>query len=205
MRVGRDGGILPGRAEERGETHRSARRSFPHARNHHGDSMLSQNGWPVLAPQHTHLWVIPDTSRHLRLAGGPAGFVLTHLALWFHEVIEQLDAGPWDEWAYAVRPVTGSSSVMSNHSSGTAVDLNAATHPYGQRDTFGPQNRTRIRTRLERVYDGAIRWGGDYKTTPDDMHFEIATGRDSIAALAARLRNSHRGRRVWSAFPRDPR
>jgi hypothetical protein len=166
--------------------------------------MRSQNGWPVLDLRHTHLWVIPDTQRHLRLAPGPAGFLLTHLALWFHEVVESLDAGPWDDWAYDVRHVTGSSSVWSNHSSGSAVDLNASLHAYGQRNTFRADQVRAIRTRLERAYGGAIRWGGDYKTTPDEMHFEIALGLDPVAQVAARLRNSPRGLRVRSANPGLP-
>lgn len=203
--MGRDGGILPARAEVRGECHRSARRPLHLPSTTLETIMHSANGWPVLESRHTHLWVIPDTSRHLRLEPGPGGFLLTHLALWFHEEIEPLDAGPWDDWAYDVRPVTGSVVVMSNHSSGTAVDLNATLHPYGQRDTFGVQKRRRIRERLDRCYGGSIRWGGDYKTTPDDMHFEIALGRDPIASVAAGLRNSPRGRRVRRFNPGFPR
>lgn len=163
--------------------------------------MRSTNGWNVLEERHTQLWVIPGTERHLRLTPGPAGFLLTHLALWFHEAVEPLDAGPWDDWAYDRRLVTGSSFLWSCHSSGTAVDLNATLHPYGQRNTFRADQARRIRTRLERAYGGAIRWGGDFQTTRDEMHFEIALGPDPIAAVAGGLRNSRRGRRVRHSNP----
>ena len=94
--------------------------------------MQSQNGFPVLATNHTtgplprlRKWVIPGANRHVYLRDGSVGFLLVHFALWFHETISRLDQGVWDEWGWAVRNVRGSSTVISNHASGTAVDLNA--------------------------------------------------------------------------------
>ena len=138
-----------------------------------------QNGWPVIATSRTtgplprlRKWVVPGTGRTLSIRDGSAGFVLIHLALWFHENIERLGDGIWDEWGWAYRPVRGSSSGFSNHAGGVAVDLNATRHPLGQRGTFTKAQTTAIRAELGR-YDGAIRWGGDYVNRPDEMDFEI--------------------------------
>ena len=161
--------------------------------------MNSQNGWPVLEARHTYKWVIPEVGRHLVLAPGPAGFLLAHLALWFHEQLQPLDGGVWDDWGYAVRMVRGSSSTVSNHSSGTAVDLNATKHPLGVRNTFTLDQEREIRARLAGRYAKAIRWGGDYQSRADEMHFEIVGSTADVLALARTLRNSPRGRRVGSA------
>ena len=158
--------------------------------------MLSQNGWPVLQTGETYLWSIPDTSRRLRLSFGPSGFVLVHLALWFHEVIEPLDGSTLDDWGHAVRTVRGSTTVVSNHASGTAMDLNAQSHPLGVRNTFNGGQAHRIRERLAGRYEGTIRWGGDYQTRADEMHFEVNCQSSRILALARTLRDSSRGRRV---------
>lgn len=162
---------------------------------------VSVNGWPVLDARDTFLWQVPGTGRHLRLAPGPPGFLLTHLALWFHERIEPLNVPPWDDWAHAVRPIRGGGSVMSNHASGTAVDLNAQLHPMGSRNTFAARDTSRIRARLRGVYGGAIRWGGDWATRPDEMHFELDSQKSLVLEVADRLRNSPRGRRVLDGNP----
>jgi hypothetical protein len=161
--------------------------------------MLSQNGWRVLQAGETHQWLIPDTGRWVRLHPGPAGFVLAHLALWFSEKVERLGVDAWDDWGYAYRPIRGQSSGFSNHASGTALDLNATKHPLGVRGTFTLEQQSRIRGRLERVYRDAIRWGGDYQNRADEMHFEIVVGEPAVLALANRLHNSPRGRRVRDA------
>jgi hypothetical protein len=158
--------------------------------------MLSQNGWRVLQAGETRQWIIPDTGRWLRLSQGPAGFVLTHFALWFHKRIEPLDPAPWDDWGWAVRPIRGSSTTMSNHASGTAIDLNATKHPLGVRNTFTLDQASRIRVRLRERYDGCIRWGGDYENRADEMHFEVNVGQARILALADALDFTRGGQRV---------
>lgn len=161
--------------------------------------MRSQNGWPVITTGDTWQWILPGTGRWLRLHRGPAGFVLAHLALWYHEAIEPLDHGTWDDWGWAFRMVRGSSDSVSNHASGTAIDLNATSHPLGARNTHTKTQQARIRARLGGRYERAIRWGGDYEFRADEMHFEVITGSAGVLALANRLRDSSRGRRVESA------
>jgi hypothetical protein len=154
----------------------------------------SQNGWPVLSSGDTKKWTIPDTGRHLILAKGAAGFILVHFALWFHESVEELDDGQWDDWGWANRPIRGSTST-SNHASGTAMDLNATKHPLGVQDTFTGEQERKIRKRLD-LYDGCIRWGGDYQYRADEMHFEIDATKAAVVKVAERLRDSPRGVRV---------
>lgn len=167
----------------------------------------SQNGWPALASSSPalHTWVVPGASgtTRLRLRNGSAGFLLAHLALWFDQKVEDLVGnyeGGLDDWAYAYRPVRGYSSALSNHSSGTAVDLNATDHPLGVTDTFSPAEERLIRGRLE-LYAGCIRWGGDYQGRKDEMHFEIDQPLAACEAVARALLDTPRGLRVLASNP----
>src|SRR5690348_2527440 len=99
---------------------------------------------------------------------GSAGFLLAHLATRFDRRVEGLTEPVLDDWAYAYRPVRGY-EVLSNHASGTAIDLNATDHPLGVTGTFTAKEQTTIHKILER-YDECIRWGGDYVNRKDSMH-----------------------------------
>lgn len=160
----------------------------------------SHNGWTVIEEASTKVWRIPVKGdlRHLRLRKGDAGFVLAWLALWFHENIEPLNQGQWDEWGYAKRKI-GATTLWSNHASGTACDLNATKHPQGVRGTFSAFKQRRIRRVMRRRFDRLVRWGGDYVQTPDDMHFEIVGNGTQIDRLARRLRDTRRGKRLIRA------
>lgn len=139
----------------------------------------------------------------VRLARGEAGFLLAHLALWFHEAVEPLNTQrQLDDWGWAVRPIRGS-TVMSNHASGTAVDLNAILHPMGvpTASTFTAAQIARVHRRL-RHYRGMIRWGGDYVNRPDGMHFEIDRGHDQVKAyVREHVHDTLRGHRIREANP----
>lgn len=163
----------------------------------------SQNGWPAFtSPGATklHKWVVPGTNRHFVLRNGSAGFLLCHFILWYHEAIHKLDeAGSvWDEWAWAFRAVRAGSD-LSNHASGTAVDLNATKYPLGT-TLMAKWRKTKIRARLL-FYRGCIRWGGDYNSRKDEMHFEINRPLSACERRARRLMNTPRGRRILDANP----
>jgi hypothetical protein len=157
-----------------------------HTRGFEGGLILanSQNGWAA-----------GDTGvldRNFTVAGvtfpggvrrGDVSVVLRYVAEQVNARVEPLVAG-WC-WGYNYRPVTGGGS-LSNHSSGTAIDVNAPDHPYGKRDTFTPEQRAVIRQILAEV-GGAVRWGGDYSGNRDDMHFEINVSAAEVANVAARL------------------
>lgn len=163
----------------------------------------SQNGWPALDADspYLHTWVIPDTARKLRLRGGSAGFLLIHLALWFDQKVENVEGGILDDWGYAYRPVRGYTTTLSNHSSGTAMDLNATAHVLGAEDTFSPEDEMRIRSRVNRFFDDTIRWGGEYRGRKDEMHFEIDASLPVCEKVARRLMSSPRGKRILAANP----
>lgn len=166
------------------------------------------NGWPVLFDNRTtgdlprlRKWIVPDAGRHLYLRDGSVGFNLIHLALWFHERIERLDLGVWDDWGWAVRPIRGQTSGYSNHAGGAAEDLNATRHPLGVpvAATFTDKQAAAIHRRLP-LYEGCVEWGGDW-SRPDGMHFEAARDLAAHERVARLLVETPRGRRVIAANP----
>lgn len=165
---------------------------------------LSQNGWPALSAgsRLLHTWVIPGKGDDtlLKLRNGSAGFLLAHLALSMDSKVEVLDEPVLDDWGFAYRPIRGYATGLSNHSSGTAEDLNATDHPLGRDGTFSEVEVVQIHRFLER-YQGCIRWGGDYRSRKDEMHFEIDRDIAACEAVARRLVDSKRGQMVLKANP----
>ena len=139
----------------------------------------SQNGWPA-SPDQKEIGIkefkIKNTDRKMRLQKD-AGVILTALAAEFHAQVEPIDEGVFDDWAYAYREVRGSDSDLSNHSSGTAIDLNATKHPLHAENTFTKQQAATIRELCKKY---GVRWGGDYTKRKDEMHFEIVETPDEV-------------------------
>lgn len=134
--------------------------------------MKSQNGWPA-SPDPKAIKIksypIPGTDIKVRVAEAAAP-LLIHFAAEFNERVEKIDKGELDDWGFAFRMVRGSEDSLSNHSSGSALDLNARRHPLGKRDTFTPEQKI-ILDELCAKYK--LRGGYTYKNRPDDMHFEV--------------------------------
>jgi hypothetical protein len=147
--------------------------------------VLSQNGWSANDISQTANYTIGN-DRIVRLRRGDAGFLLKHFADWFDKNVEDIDIGA-DDWGYAERTIRGDATTLSNHASGTAIDLNATKHPLGKRGTFTAAQTFKIRNQLK-VYGGAIRWGGDYTGRPDEMHFEINANAATVGKVATNLR-----------------
>lgn len=135
-------------------------------------------------------YTIPGTRQRIALRKGDVSVILLDFMAWFHREIERIDGGTLDDWGYAERNVRGSTTITSRHAIGGAVDLNALKHPLGKRNTFNADKRARIRAKL-REYSGVIRWGGDYVSRPDDMHFEINKGPTACKAVADRIRTKN--------------
>jgi hypothetical protein len=133
---------------------------------------ISSNGWGASKdPSLIHIKPFPikGTDEKLR-CNAICGPVLAAFASEFHSKVEPLDVGKLDDWGYAYRPIRGETTGLSNHASGTAIDLNASRHPLGRKDTFKPEQVKMIHELIKKY---GLRWGGDYKTRKDDMHFEI--------------------------------
>lgn len=146
----------------------------------------SQNGWPASEDQKEidiKIFKIEGTDRKMRLQKD-AGVILAAFAAEFHAQVEPIDEGVFDDWAYAYRDVRGSDSDLSNHSSGTAIDLNATKHPLHAENTFTKQQAATIRELCKKY---GIRWGGDYAKRKDEMHFEIVETPDEVKARITKM------------------
>lgn len=148
----------------------------------------SQNGWPASADR-ADIAVEPFKVGSVEFPGGvragAVAAILAYVVREFHARVEPLVEG-WC-WGWSFRTVAGSATV-SNHGSGTAVDVNAPRHPLGAIGTFTATQKRVIRAILKEV-DGAVRWGGDYTGRKDEMHFEINTDMAGVDRVAARLTN----------------
>jgi hypothetical protein len=128
-------------------------------------------------------YLVEGTALKLRCAKS-VGPLLAAFAAEFHELIEPIDNGGLDDWGYAYRMVRGDPTKLSNHSSGTAIDLNATKHPLGKAGTF-PAEKVPMIEALAKKY--GLTWGGDYRNRKDEMHFEISIDATKAAALITKL------------------
>lgn len=135
--------------------------------------LTSPNGWPANEDRNAikiKSFAIPGTSLKIACAK-PVAALLVNFCKEFHELVEPIDKGQLDDWGFAFRMTRGSERILSNHSSGTAVDLNALKHPLGKSNTFTKEQRNTI---LLLITKYGLAWGGNYKKRIDSMHFEIA-------------------------------
>ena len=148
--------------------------------------MISSNGWPASkdrAEIGIKSFAIEGTEIKLACAEKVAP-LLVGFAKEFHELIETIDGGGLDDWGYCFRMVRGSPTNLSNHSSGTAIDLNATKHVLGRVGTFPAEKVPMIRA-LAKKY--SLRWGGDYQNRKDEMHFEVAILPSKVEAAISKL------------------
>lgn len=143
----------------------------------------SENGWPVIESQSDRKLVvirIPGTGTPgipLRVQKDCAP-LLAYVSFRVHTEVSDLKAGNrpgvQDEGGYNYRAIDGS-SVQSNHSSGTAVDLNWTKYPM-----FKRRMNKKERAAAEAIaadLSEVIRWGGNYRPARvDEMHWEIKPG-----------------------------
>jgi hypothetical protein len=145
----------------------------------------SQNGWSANDRSMIASYSLPGGRVALRK--GDASVVLLWVANRFHETVEPLR---WPgNWGYAERPIRGSSTTLSNHASGTALDLNAPAHPLGKRGTFSAAQVRAIRSILG-FCEGTVRWGGDYRSRADEMHLELVANARGLARVADKIRGA---------------
>lgn len=160
-----------------------------------------QNGWPITGRLFT--FRIPHANRRLTLHNSWAGYLLADLANQFDKRIQRLDPPgnePVDEGGYVKRRIAGT-NVWSNHADGLAEDLNWNAHAYSVEDTFTTEEVREIHRLLAKRYRGVIRWGGDYRNTKDEMHFEIVGTPADCRRVARFVRWTPRGRNLVRVNP----
>jgi hypothetical protein len=148
--------------------------------------LKSYNGYPASkdpAEIKIKSYPVKGTDRKLKCAES-VGPLLAAFAAEFHTLIEPIDEGTYDDWGYAFRMVRGSTDRLSCHSSGTAIDLNATKHPLGKAGTFPAEKIPMLRA-LAKKY--GLKWGGDFKSRPDGMHFEVEISPAKAKALIESL------------------
>jgi D-alanyl-D-alanine carboxypeptidase len=135
-------------------------------------TQTSQNGWPASASASA----IDVISFPVNLKSGTKKISLARATgRSFVEIIEW-----WDKniepvtmiGGHNYREIRGSEGTgkLSNHSSGTAIDINWDKHPLAAVGTI-PADKVGA-LRLEATKRG-LRWGGDYRGRKDEMHFEV--------------------------------
>lgn len=180
------------------------------------------NGWPLLQPDSDRLKskAVPGVkNRKLQMEADVLPLFL-NFARWYDKRIYRLNkpGDTFDEWSYsAPRKGNAAPTSWSDHSSGTAVDLNATTvGAQGPRERSYWEGRSkRLRTLGQKRYKivekglrkyGVLMWGGasdlggDY-TQPknwDWMHFAIKPGvsRADVKAQIAKMKIGPDGRRA---------
>jgi hypothetical protein len=109
---------------------------------------------------------------------------------------------------YNCRHNTSDPSVLSNHSWGTALDVNEATNPYTRGKLITDMPAAMIRSVREiRTVDlvQVFRWGGDYTSVKDAMHFEIIATPAELARGFLALEGDRANGKTWAIVRRGSR
>lgn len=148
--------------------------------------MKAQNGW-MASPLKAAIGIEDFTVEGVGFPGGvkrgAVATILRYVAEQFHRRVEPLHPGHC--WGYNYREVRGGASI-SNHAAGCAIDINAPAHTMGVRGTFNDAQVEQIEAIVSECH-GAVRWGGSYRSRPDEMHFEVVASPVDAVTAASRL------------------
>lgn len=119
----------------------------------------------------------------IRCAKAVAPLLIAACKEW-HKTVEKLEPG--EVQGYAFRDVRGGNGTLSNHASGTGVDIWPSRHPQGDKDgNFTKEQQTNVLAICKKY---GLRSGGTYKSAkPDWMHIEIDLSPAKVAALIKEL------------------
>ncbi len=158
-------------------------------------TVRSQNGWPAF---HT-----PDDGNFVRFTAGGRSWWAANadVAVVFTEFVNRFDrevekvvrpGETYDDWSFADRLVRGSTAVVSNHGSATAIDINATRHLLGREGTFLPTDEAALERIVDDITDDAgrpvLRWGGSYSGRKDEMHIEAIANQARMKQAANKIR-----------------
>ena len=149
----------------------------------------SGNQWPASADQaeiEIKIYTIVRGIRPVRLRCAKAAApLLVKACKEWHKKVEKLKPG--EVQGYAYRDVRGGAGTLSNHASGTAVDIWPSRHPQGDADGNFTKEQQAAVLKICKKY--GLRSGGTYKTAkPDWMHIEIDITPAKAAALIKKLK-----------------
>ena len=153
-------------------------------------TQTSINGWPASPDQKlikVKSFPIDGSVRKVRVCEDAAP-ILLWVAARFHKTVTSLDPDPLAVWGYNYRPALQGNGKLSDHASGTAVDLRSDKFPVGT-DKMTLLQKLAVR-RILKACDKLIIWGGDYKSakSKDQMHFAIAPGVTAAQIHAWRIK-----------------
>jgi hypothetical protein len=178
----------------------------------------SINGWPVITSygdRRLKTFTVPGTSRKLTVRAD-IGPLLIALAADYHREVAAIDVGKFDDWSYELRKARAANS-YSDHSSGTAIDLNATTTgaqgPHGGMSTMSSKQIAACAALKKRyevvIWGGDKARGGDYsnKYLFDPMHFALKPGTSlkDVQRVCAKLGIDAHGVRHLPAIKPVPR
>lgn len=127
---------------------------------------VTMNGYTRIDNLDSRLVLVRGT----RLLGGPAATILAEVARRFEAEVEPITT--FNGWRSAALNAASGGIRNSNHLSGTAADVNGGKHPRYRHGTFTPAQTAAIR-RIVADLGGAVRWGGEWGSDVDEMHFEL--------------------------------
>ena len=152
-------------------------------------ALKSANGWTASANPadlDIKIFTVIDGAKpvKLRCASAVAPLLIAACKEW-NDKVEKLEPG--EVQGYAFRDVRGGAGTLSNHASGTAVDIFPARHPQGSATgNLTPEQQAAI---LDICKKYGLRSGGTYKSAkPDWMHIEINISPSEVTKLVASLK-----------------
>lgn len=143
----------------------------------------TQRGWPVR--QYGDADLTPLSYVRGGVLAGDVHTILDFLCRRYERLVEPIVRT--DSWGHSYRSVRGYASTWSEHSAGTAIDLNAPAHWIGLSGTFTDGQVRGIRQLLAEC-GGVVVWGGDWTKRPDEMHFEVRNDPAEISRIAGLIR-----------------
>ena len=136
-------------------------------------------GWdviPNMSDKRLKLFMVPGTKRHMRLRKDVGGYLVAFIAE-YHKLIQPIDVGTYDDWAWTAPRKGRASSSISDHCGGVAVDLNATKEGSQSKSNVWwaqhPVKAARMRGLLKKYK--LLEWGGNYQNFYDPMHVVIKT------------------------------
>jgi hypothetical protein len=142
-------------------------------------------GWDVIPKMNDprlRLFTVPGTKRKMRLRKDVGPYLIA-FASEYHKLIQPIDVGTFDDWAWTQPRKGNASTKMSDHCGGVAIDLNATKEGSQSKSNVWwakhPVKAARMRGLLRKYK--LLEWGGNYKNFYDPMHLCIHT--PNVAAV----------------------